>query len=68
MEWQHLENLFRRYKDQHVTIKTVTGGVYVGRVSEVAGVYVGILEGEGEERAQVFLLYHAVEAVLPQDA
>ena len=68
MDWQHLEGLFRRYKDAHVTVKTLSGGVYEGRVSEVAAVYVGILEGEGEERAQVFLLYHAVEAVLPQDS
>ena len=68
MDWQHLENLFRRYKDGYVTVKTLSGGVYEGRVSEVSDVYVGILEGEGEERAQVFLLYHAVEAVLPQES
>ena len=68
MDWQHLENLFRRYKDSRVTVKTLSGGVYEGRVSEVSDVYVSLLEGEGEERGQVFLLYHAVEAVLPQDA
>jgi hypothetical protein len=62
----HLENLLRRYKDENVTIKTISGGVYEGRVSEITSDYVGLRRGEGDHRDEVFLLYQSIESVLPE--
>lgn len=63
MPVQHTENLFRRYKGQMVTIKTVSGGTYEGRVSEIMNDFVGLIEKEGGERPQVFLFFHAIESM-----
>ena len=35
MAGQHTENLFRRFKGEAVSIKTVSGGLYEGRVTEI---------------------------------
>jgi hypothetical protein len=64
MNLQHTENLFRRYKGQQVTIKTVSGGIYQGRVTEITNDYLGLLEKEDGEPAQVFLLFHAIESMM----
>lgn len=68
MEMQHVENLLRRYKGQPVDIKTISGGVYEGTVSEVTNDYVGIvMKGEsGESGEQVFVLFSSIESVLPR--
>jgi hypothetical protein len=65
MEFQRVENLFRRYKGQTVNIKTLSGGVYEGTVCDITNDYVALLiktEGEGED--QVFVLLRAIESVL----
>jgi ferredoxin-fold anticodon binding domain-containing protein len=67
MDLQRVENLFRRYKGQTVNIKTISGGVYEGTVSEITNDYVALMiknEGEGED--QVFVLLHSIESVLPR--
>src|ERR1051325_4645202 len=35
MPGQHLENLFRRFKGEVVDVKTISGGIYSGRISEM---------------------------------
>ena len=67
MDMKHTENLFRRYKGQFVDIKTVSGGVYEGRVVEITNDYVAISLRSGEgEPDQVFVLLHSIESVLPR--
>jgi hypothetical protein len=65
MSGQHMENLFRRFKSQPVSIKTVTGGMYEGRVVEITNDYVCLSETVGGEDAQVFLFFHAIESMTP---
>ncbi len=67
MDLQRVENLFRRYKGQTVNIKTLSGSVYEGTVSETTSDYVALMiknEDEGED--QVFVLLHSIESVLPR--
>jgi hypothetical protein len=63
MPGQHTENLFRRFKGEAVSIKTVTGGVYEGRVTEVTNDYVCLTETIGGEGAQVYLFFNAIESM-----
>ena len=67
MNLQHVENLFRRFKGDEVTIKTISGGVYDGVVGEITNDYVAItIKGdEGEEPDRVFILLHTIESILP---
>ena len=64
MEGQHTENLLRRYKGKHVTIKTVAGGVYSGRVGEVTNDYVLLIKGEAENQTQTYVFLNAMESLL----
>jgi ferredoxin-fold anticodon binding domain-containing protein len=67
MDLQRVENLFRRYKGQAVNIKTVSGGVYEGTVSDITSDYVALsIRSEGGGTEQVFVLLHSIEAVLPR--
>ena len=63
MAGQHTENLFRRFKGQSVSIKTLTGGIYEGRITEIANDYVCIDETVGGQGVQVFLFFHAIESM-----
>ena len=65
MDLQRVENLFRRYKGQTVNIKTLSGGVYEGTVSEITNGYVALMTKSGDETEdQVFVLLHSIESVL----
>jgi ferredoxin-fold anticodon binding domain-containing protein len=67
MDFQRVENLFRRYKGQTVNIKTVSGGVYEGTVSDITSDYVALnVRSEGEGEDQVFVLLHSIESILPR--
>jgi ferredoxin-fold anticodon binding domain-containing protein len=67
MDLQRVENLFRRYKGQTINIKTLSGGVYEGTVSDVTSDYVALMiKIEGEDEYQVFVLFHSIESVLPK--
>jgi len=68
MELQHTENLFRRYKGQLVTIKTVSGGIYEGRINEITNNFVGLVEKADGEPAQVFLFFPAIESMIAAEA
>lgn len=66
MNYQHVENLLIRYRGQTVNIKTVSGGVYEGMISDVTNDYVALkVKGAGSEDNQVIVLLHSIEAVLP---
>lgn len=64
MERQHTENLFRRFKGQLVTIKTVSGGIYEGRITEITNDYVSLLGKEKAASSTVFLFFIAVESMM----
>ena len=42
MNYQHIENLLIRFRGQSVTIKTASGGVYEGSISDVTNDYVAL--------------------------
>jgi len=64
MERQHTENLFRRYKGQLVNVKTISAGVYKGRVGEITNDYVALTEREGEDETQTFIFFAAIESIV----
>ena len=68
MPMQHAENLFRRYKGQLVIVKTISGGIYEGRVNEITNDFVGLIEKEKGEPAQVFVFFHAIESIKAVEA
>jgi 16S rRNA U1498 N3-methylase RsmE len=67
MAMQHIENMLRRYRGQAISIKTMSGGLYEGTITEITNDYVA-LNVKGEEGApeQVFVLLHSIESVLPR--
>ncbi|HZE63168.1 MAG TPA: hypothetical protein VE056_04780 [Pyrinomonadaceae bacterium] len=64
MERQHTENLFRRYKGQLVNVKTVSAGIYKGRVGEITNDYVALTDRDGEDETQIFLFFDAIESIV----
>ena len=63
MAGQHLENLFRRFKGEVVDVKTISGGIYTGRISEITNDYVCLIETSGAPGQQVFLSFTAIESM-----
>jgi hypothetical protein len=63
MPGQHLENLFRRFKGEVVDVKTVSGGVYSGRISEITNDYICLTESAAEPGQKIFLLFSAIESM-----
>ena len=63
MAGQHLENLFRRFKGEVVDVKTVSGGIYTGRIAEITNDYVCLVETSGAPGQQVFLCFTAIESM-----
>ena len=68
MAGQHLENLFRRFKGEVVSVKTTSGGIYSGRIFEITNDYVCLTETTGAPGQQVFLNFTAIEAVTMNNA
>ncbi len=68
MERQHTENLLRRHKGKLVNIKTISGGIYSGRVNEITNDYVSLIKGEGLDETQTFVLFDAIESLLTIEA
>lgn len=67
MTYQHVENLLIRFRGQTVDIKTISGGVYEGKITDVTNDYVAIkvLSGDEEEN-DVIVLLHSIESILPR--
>jgi hypothetical protein len=68
MARQHTENLFRRYKGQLVNVKTISAGIYKGRVGEITNDYVALNDREGEDETQTFLFFDAIESIVVIEA
>jgi ferredoxin-fold anticodon binding domain-containing protein len=67
MNYQHIENLLIRFRGQSVTIKTVSGGVYEGSITDVTNDYVALkVKTSGAEDDQIIILLHSMESVLPR--
>ena len=67
MNYQHVENLLIRFRGQLVNIKTVSGGVYEGIITDVTNDYVALKVRSGDGQSdQVIVLLHSIESVLPQ--
>jgi hypothetical protein len=63
MAGQHIENLFRRFKGEVVDVKTVSGGIYTGRVIEITNDYVCLSETVGAPGQQVFVTFSSIESM-----
>jgi len=63
MAGQHIENLFRRFKGEVVDVKTISGGLYSGRVIEITNDYVCLSETSGAPGQQVFVAFNAIESM-----
>jgi hypothetical protein len=68
MERQHTENLFRRYKGEIVSVKTVSSGTYEGRVTEITNDYVCLVGTGDSGSSEVFLFFHAIEVMIAVEA
>lgn len=67
MNYQHVENLLIRFRGQLVNIKSVSGGVYEGVITDVTNDYVALKVKSGDGQGdQVIVLLHSIESVLPQ--
>ena len=67
MNYQHVENLLIRFRGQSVNIKTVSGGVYEGLITDVTNDYVALKVKTSEaENDQIIILLHSIESVLPR--
>jgi Protein of unknown function (DUF2642) len=67
MNYQHIENLLIRYRGQQVHIKTLSGGVYEGIVSDVTNDYVSLkAKADNVNGSLIVVLLHSIEAILPQ--
>jgi hypothetical protein len=47
-----------------VTIKTISGGIYEGRVTEITNDYVSLSDRGSSEPSQVFLFFDAIESMI----
>ena len=63
MAGQHVENLFRRFKGEIVTIKTTSGATFEGRIAEVTNDYACLHEANSTEGAELFLFFDAIESM-----
>ena len=63
MAGHDIENLFRRFKGEKINLKTISGGIYTGRVVEITNDYVCLNETEGGESQTVFIIFTALESV-----
>ena len=67
MNFQHVENLLIRFRGKTVHIKTVSGGIYEGTISDVTNDYVAVkANGADGETDEVIILLHSIESILPR--
>jgi Protein of unknown function (DUF2642) len=67
MNYQHVENLLLRLRGQSVAIKTVSGGIYEGSITDVTNDYVSLkVSPAGADGDLIIILLHSIESVLPR--
>ena len=67
MSFQHVENLLIRFRGQPVDIKTISGGVYEGTITDVTNDYVTLkVQGADGDTDQVIVLLHSIESIVPR--
>ena len=64
MAHQHIENLFRRFKGEVVNIKTISGGIYEGKVTEVTNDYVCVVRTDDSDSTGVYVLFSSIESMM----
>ena len=65
MDFQHVENLLIRFRAKAVNIKTISGGVYEGTITDVTNDYVTLkMKGPETDDDQVVVLLHSIESVV----
>ena len=64
MEGQHAENLFRRYKGQLVNVKTISGGIYEGHITEVTNSYISLVDRGKADPTQVYVFFGSIESLV----
>jgi hypothetical protein len=67
MAGQHSENLFRRFRGETISIKTLSGGLYEGRVLEVTNDYICLNEVAGSEGATVYVFLGSLESMTAKE-
>ncbi len=68
MEGQHAENLFRRYKGQLVNVKTLSGGIYEGHITEITNNYISLVDRGKADPVQVFVFFKSIESMIVVEA
>jgi len=64
VNYQHVENLLIRYRGQAVSVKTLSGAVYEGSISDVTNDYVSLkIKNNGQDDDLVVVLLHSIESV-----
>jgi len=64
---QHVENLLIRLRGRTIDVKTISGGVYEGVITDVTNDYVTLrMTNAGDEEDQVTILLHSIESILPR--
>ena len=68
MEGQHAENLFRRYKGQLVNVKTISGGIYEGHITEITNNYISLVDRGKADSAPVYVFFNGIESMIVLEA
>lgn len=63
MAHQHIENLFRRFKGEVVNVKTLSGGIYEGKVTEITNDYVCLVRSDDPDGEGVYLVFASIESM-----
>jgi hypothetical protein len=67
MKHQHVENLLLRYRGAAVFIKTISGEVYEGAISDVTNDYVALkTRSDAGEEDMTIVILQAIESIRPQ--
>jgi hypothetical protein len=66
MEHQHIENLFRRFKGEVVNVKTLSGGIYEGKVTEITNDYVCLVRTNDPDGSGVYVMFGSIESMMVQ--
>ncbi len=64
---ENKKSLFSRFRGRLVNIKTLSGGIYEGRVADVTQEYISLLEAENTEPTEVFIRINAIESIVAVD-